>query len=67
MTTIRVNTSIEIIDNMGRPVVSLSQATGASPGDNSRFWATYARGACQLLEHKLADMLIAQYGDKPDD
>jgi hypothetical protein len=65
VTAIRVTTTVDIIDNLGQPVTSLCQSTTALPGDNSRFWSTYTRGACQQVEHAIANMLIAQYGDSP--
>jgi hypothetical protein len=66
MTEIRVTTSVEIMDNMGKHVASLSRsAATTAAGDNPRFWATYTRGVCQGLEQSLANMLIADYGDKP--
>jgi len=39
--------------------------TGKLPDDNSRFFATYTRGACQQIEHPIANVLIAEFGDVP--
>ena len=67
MTEILVTTTVEITDNMGRKLIGLTRTQTAQPGDNGRFFATYTRGACQGNEHALAQMLITEYGDKPDD
>lgn len=66
MTDIRVTTTVEITDNLGRRITSVTQTASAKPGDNGRYFATYARGAIQATEHAIANMLIAEYGDTPE-
>lgn len=63
MARIRVITTVEITDNLDRPIVTLTKTADADPGYNPRFFATFTRGACQANEHALNNMLIAEYGD----
>lgn len=66
MTEIRVSTTVEIVDSIGRHVATVINSATANPGANARFYATFARGAIQSTEHQIAAALIAQFGDKPD-
>lgn len=67
MTTIDVETTVTIKDNMGRVVTTLTQSAQQHPGDNPRYWMTYARGGIQMTESVIAEMLKTTYGDVPKD
>lgn len=65
MADIRVTTTVEIVDELGKPMASVTRTAAARPGGNPQFFATYTRGAIQQTEHSIAAMLIAEFGDKP--
>jgi hypothetical protein len=65
MAEIRVWTTVEITNHLGKVLVAITKESEAIPQDNPRFWATYTRGACQANEHALNTMLTAEYGDVP--
>ena len=66
MADIKVTTTVSITDTLGRTLVSVTKTEDKFVTDNARFWATYTRGAIQSTEHGIANMLISEYGDKPE-
>ncbi len=67
MTTIDIETTVTIRDELGRVVTTLTQSAQQHPGDNPRYWMTYARGGIQMTETVIAEMLKTTYGDVPKD
>lgn len=67
MSTVRVTTTVEVKDALGRHFATISHSSDATPGmgDNPRFFATYTRGACQANEQAINTMMVAQFGDTP--
>lgn len=67
MAEIIVTTKVEIKDELGREILSITRRSDKIPaaGGNSRFFSTYTRGACQENELAISEMLINQFGDKP--
>lgn len=66
MATVRVTTTAEATDELGKHIATVSHSSESSFHGGNRFLATYTRGACQANEHAINNMLVAQFGQLED-